>query len=406
MSKITKITTIRCKERSNIIWVEISTDEGLIGLGEAFRGSEAIEAIIQNHLGPWLLNQDSRNIESLSRTMLTPYIGFHSASAEIRAASAVDIALWDLFGQRHGIPLYEALGGASRNRIATYNTCSGYSFNSNSSAYNSADTRRTVNSQDVMAGPYDDQVAFMQDSGKLAQSLLSEGFKAMKIWPFDVYCSKTQGQMISLEDLEEGLTPFKKIREAVGNKIEILCELHSLWNVPAAVRICQGLEKYNVLWVEDPINKMDDAKALNYLRNKVKTPICGSETLAGVSTFRAMLEQSTFDYVMVDLSWCGGLTEARKIAALAESYAMPIAPHDCTGPIVLWASLHLALHASTAVYQEVVRANLATWYKDFVTAVPVVNDGGIDAPKTAGVGAKLLPAVKERKDAVVRILEI
>ncbi|MDP0613419.1 mandelate racemase/muconate lactonizing enzyme family protein [Klebsiella pneumoniae] len=402
MSKITKITTIRCKERANIIWVEITTDEGIVGLGEAFRGSEAVEAVIHHHLAPYLIGKDSRQIEMLSRVMLTPYVGFHSASAEVRAASAIDIALWDLCGKRHGIPVYEALGGASRSKIATYNTCSGYSFNSNSSAYNSGSSRRAVTQQDNMAGPYDDQIAFMQDAGKLAESLLAEGYRAMKIWPFDIYAGKNDGQLISLEDLQEGLLPFKKIRDAVGNKIEIMCELHSLWNLPSAIRICQALEEYHVLWAEDPINKMDDAKALQFLRTKTKTPICGSETLAGATTFRTMLEQSTLDYVMVDLSWCGGLTEARKIATLSESYATPVAPHDCTGPVVLWASAQLALHATTAVFQEVVRANLATWYNDFVTALPVIEGGFILAPHSPGIGTELRPEVRVRDDVTIR----
>ncbi|EMB2344116.1 mandelate racemase/muconate lactonizing enzyme family protein [Klebsiella pneumoniae] len=402
MSNITQITTIRCKERANIIWVEVTTDEGIVGLGEAFRGSEAIEAVIHHQLAPFLIGKDSRQIEGLSRTMLSPYIGYHSASAEVRAASAIDIALWDICGKRHGIPVYEALGGASRNQVATYNTCSGYSFNSNSSAYNSGEARRSVTGQDMMSGPYDDQIAFMQDAGKLAESLLAEGYRAMKIWPFDIYAGKNGGQYISLEDLQEGLLPFQKIRNAVGNKIEVMCELHSLWNLPSALRICQALEEYNILWAEDPINKMDDAKALQFLRTKTRTPICGSETLSGATTFRAMLEQSTLDYIMVDLSWCGGLTEARKIAALAESYASPLAPHDCTGPVVLWASAQLALHAPTAVYQEVVRANLATWYNDFVTALPVIDSGYILSPKIPGIGTELRPEVKVRADVIIK----
>src|SRR5689334_8237418 len=103
MSKITKVRTIRLPERPNIIWVEIDTDEGLTGLGEVFRGTAAIEAIIHSDIGPWLIGKNSRHIESISRTLMTPYLGFHSSSAEVRAASAIDIALWDLFGLRHGI---------------------------------------------------------------------------------------------------------------------------------------------------------------------------------------------------------------------------------------------------------------------------------------------------------------
>lgn len=402
MSTITKVRTIRLTERPNIIWVEIDTDEGLTGLGEAFRGTAAIEAIIHNDIGPWLLGKDSRHIEAISRTLMTPYLGFHSSSAEVRTASAVDIALWDLFGLRHGIPVYEALGGAARTSIQAYNTCAGYAFNTSSSTYNAGSSRRSISVKDEMRGPYDDQIAFTRDAGKLAESLLSEGYKVMKIWPFDPFAAKSQGNVISLEDIEAGLEPFRKIREAVGNKIEVMCELHSLWNIPAALRICQALEEYNIFWVEDPICKMDDVQSINYLRSKIRIPLCGSETLAGAVTFRQMLSAGTFDYAMLDLGWCGGMTEGRKIAAIAESYGIPIAPHDCSGPIVLWAGLQLALHSPAGLFQEVVRANMATWYRELVTGLPIIKDGMIELPKTPGIGASLLPEVKSRQDAIIR----
>ncbi len=404
MSKITNVRTIRLEEYPNIIWIEIDTEEGFTGLGEAFRGTAAIEAIIQKEIGPWLIGQNSKNIEFISRTLMTPYLGFHSTSAEVRAASAVDIALWDLYGQRHGIPVFEALGGAARISIPVYNTCAGYIFNSGSSSYNAGASRRKIHAEDKMRGPYDDQISFMQDAGKLAESLLSEGYKAMKIWPFDPFAAKTQGNMISLQDLDQGLEPFRKIRNAVGNGMEIMCELHSLWNVPAALRICRALEEFDIFWVEDPLCKMDDAQSVNYLRSKIRIPICGSETLAGAVTFRQMLSAGTFDYVMLDLGWCGGLTEGRKIAAVAESFCIPIAPHDCSGPIVLWAGLQLALHSPAGLFQEVVRANLASWYKDLVTELPDLKDGMITCPTTPGVGAALLPEVKMREDAIVLTL--
>ena len=113
MSTITAVRTIRITERPNLIWIEIDTDEGLTGLGETFRGAVAVEAAVHELIAPQLLGRDARHIEGISRTLLKPYIGFHSASAEVRAASAVDVALWDLSGQRHGMPVHEALGGAA-----------------------------------------------------------------------------------------------------------------------------------------------------------------------------------------------------------------------------------------------------------------------------------------------------
>lgn len=395
MSRITTLRTIRIDERPNLIWVEVETDEGLTGLGESFRGAQAVEAAVHELAAPLALGQDSRRIEAISRQLLTPYLGFHSVSAEVRAASAIDIALWDIKGQRHGIPVHEALGGASRLEIRAYNTCAGYAYNTRSAK------RREIGADDAALGPYDDQIAFMRDAGALAESLLSESYGAMKIWPFDPFAANG-GHSISLTDLKTGLEPFRKIRAAVGERIEIMCELHSLWGAQTAERICRALEDYGVFWVEDPLGKMDDVQGLADLRRRVKTPICGSETLAGAASFRNLLAADAIDVVMLDIAWCGGLSEARKIAALAEAYNKPLAPHDCTGPVALMAGLHLALHAPTAIFQEVVRATLSTWYRDLVTALPTVTNGIVSAPRAPGLGLALNPDLRRRADAVVR----
>ncbi|MEO9189181.1 MAG: mandelate racemase/muconate lactonizing enzyme family protein, partial [Acetobacteraceae bacterium] len=310
---------------------------------------------------------------------------------------AIDIALWDLAGKRHGIPVYEALGGAVRTEIRAYNTCAGYAYNS------SGVGRRAVGADEKTGGPYDDQIAFTRDAGALAESLLAEGFTAMKIWPFDPYAEASGGQLITLPDLKAGLEPFRKVRAAVGDAIEVMCELHSMWNTSSAIRICRALEDYGVLWAEDPIMKMDDVRALTDLRRQSRVPVCGSETLGGVVPFRDLLAADALDFVMLDLAWCGGLTQGRKIAAFAETYAKPLAPHDCTGPVTLWAGLHLGLHASTAIFQEVVRATLATWYRELVTELPVIRNGMVRAPAGHGLCTSLRPEVKLRDDATIRV---
>jgi len=397
MAKIVCVRTIRIAERPNLIWVEVETDDGLTGLGESFRGVQSTEAVIHEQIAPWLIGRDARNIEAVSRHLTTPYLGFHGAGAEIRAASAIDIALWDLAGKRHGIPVHEALGGAVRNEIRAYNTCAGYAYNTSGVA------RRAVSGAENSVGPYDDQIAFTRDAGALAESLLSEGYTAMKIWPFDVYADASGGQLLTLSDLKAGLEPFRKIRAAVGDKIEVMAELHSLWNTTSAIRICQALEEYGVLWAEDPILKMDDVHGLADLRRQTRTPVCGSETLAGTVPFRDLLAADAIDFVMLDLAWCGGLTEGRKIAALAETYAKPLAPHDCTGPVTLWAGLHLGIHTPAAIFQEVVRATLATWYRDLVTDLPVIRNGMVQAPEGVGLCTSLRPEVKARPDATIRV---
>lgn len=395
MTTIRALRTYRLPERPSLIWLELETGDGLVGLGETFRGAAAVETCLHAELAPVLLGRDARQIEGISRQLLTPYVGYNSSGTEVRAASAVDIALWDLAGQRQGVPVYQALGGGARASVPVYNTCAGY-------AYNTTGQRRDIVADDESMGPYDDQVAFMRDAGALAKSLLAEGYKAMKIWPFDIYVPASGGHLITLADLEKGLQPFRQIREAVGNRIEVMCELHSLFGGHAALRICQALEEYGVFWVEDPLNKMDDVAGLADLRRRTRVPICGSETLGGLRPFRDLLAGDALDVVMLDLAWCGGITEGRKIAALAQAWNRPLAPHDCTGPVTLMAGLHMALHAPTAIYQEVVRATLATWYQGIVTGLPVIEDGMAQSPVAAGLGTRLQDAFKQQDGLIVR----
>lgn len=395
MPKITTLRTIRLPERPKLVWVEIETDDGLTGLGETFRGAQAVEAVLHETAAPALLGQRAEHVTAISQQLMSTYVGFNSSGAEVRAASAVDIALWDLAGKRLGVPVHVALGGAMRESVPVYNTCAGYDFNT------SQGPRRAISKSDRSAGPYDDQIAFMRDAGVLAESLIEEGYSAMKIWPFDDFASVSPHH-ISLADLKAGLEPFRRIRAAVGDRIEIMCELHSLWSGRAAARICEALAEYRVLWVEDPIAKMDNAAAVADLRRQTRAPICGGENLAGVKSFRDMLAADALDFVMLDLTWCGGLSEGRKIAALAEAWAKPLAPHDCTGPVALMAGLHLALHAPTAIFQEVVRASLASWYPEIVDRLPVIHEGVARAPDAPGLGTALLPQIRERADAIVR----
>lgn len=394
MPAITAIRTVRIRERPNLIWVQIETEDGLVGLGETFRGAEAVESFVHAEVAPDLIGRDARNIEEISAALTAPYVGFGASSTEMRAASAVDIALWDLAGQRWNEPVYVGLGGGVRDRIRVYNTCAGYDYNSRGS-------RRYISDSDDVRGPYDDQVAFHSDAGKLAESLLDEGYSAMKIWPFDRFARESGGHYIDLVDLKAGLEPFAKVRQVVGDRIEIMCELHSMWSATAALRICRALEDYGVFWAEDPIAKMDNARALADLRRATSTPICGSETLGGLNAFIDLIGSGAVDVVMLDIGWCGGLSQARKIAALAQGFSRPIAPHDCTGPVALWAGTHLAMHAQTAIFQEVVRAAMSSWYRDLVTDLPTIRNGVVMAPDGPGLGTRLRPEVMERSDAVV-----
>lgn len=396
--KISAIETIRLLDRPNLLLVQVHTDEGLIGLGETSRGPRAVEAQLHEIVAPYLLGKNPFDVQLHNQKLMNSYLGFSSSSAEVRAASTIDIALWDIIGQALGQPISQLLGGRSRERIKVYNTCAGYNYNTRTVQRRAVTTHDRPSSTE---GPYDDQIAFVHRADELAHSLLSEGITAMKIWPFDPLAERSDGSLLSQADLDIGLEPFQKIRRAVGDKIEVMAEFHSLWNLQQAKQIARALEPYRPYWSEDPI-KMCDAATLKEYARSTRIPVCGSETLGGMAPFRDMLQQQAADIIMLDIGWCGGLTEARKIAALAEAYQRPIAPHDCNGPVVWVASLHFMLHIPNALIMEAVRAYYTTWYHDILTDVPVVKDGYMYPLTGAGLGTKLLPDLLSRAGVVVQ----
>lgn len=388
--KISQIETIRIAEHPNILWVRVYTDEGLVGLGETFYGAAAVEGHVHEIIAPQLIGADPLAIDRISK-QLVGYLGFRSTGAETRAASAIDIALWDLFGKATGQPIWQLLGGKSRDSIRTYNTCAGTHYVRTAKQQAVANWGRGATEQ---AG-FDDLNAFMTRADELAIELLESGITAMKIWPFDPAAEKSGGLHISSADLKAALQPFERIRNAVGDKIDIMVEFHSLWQLPPAIRIAEALAPFDTYWHEDPM-KMDSLGDLRRYAERSRAPVCASETLGSRWAFRDLLETGAAGIIMLDLSWCGGLSEARKVAAMAEAWHLPVAPHDCTGPVVLTASTHLSLNAPNALIQESVRAFYRGWYPDMVTALPSVKDGMITVPEGPGLGLELHPDLERR----------
>ena len=381
--KITALETIRIAERPNLIWLQVHTDEGLSGLGETFFGAATVEAHVHEYLAPRVIGRDPLQIDALAAD-LVGYLGFRSSGAEMRGNSAFDIALWDLFGKAMNQPIAQLLGGFTRREIRTYNTCAGTEYVKKTMGQVTANYG-IGDSQD-----FDDLNGFMNRADELANSLLEEGITAMKIWPFDRAAELSRGQYISAPDIRKALEPFEKIRKAVGDKMDIMVEFHSMWQLLPAMQIARALTPYQTFWHEDPI-KMDSLASLKRYAEVSPAPISASETLATRWGFRDLLETGVAGVVMLDLSWCGGLSEARKIASMAEAWHLPVAPHDCTGPVVLCASTHLSLNAPNALIQESVRAFYRTWYRDLVTALPEVKGGMITVPPGPGLGMDLHP---------------
>ena len=371
--KITKIDMIYAQvgaliegEQVPCIWVRVHTDEGITGLGETYPLGEAERGVICGRFASTLIGQNPLEIERLWQEMFNQIRWHGWAGAELRAISAIDIALWDICGKATGQPIYQLLGGKSRDRVRTYNTCYDHRYDFNNVENNEA--------------------------GKLAKELLDSGIQAMKVWPFDGVGNKNRGQFITNTDIEIGLKPVQQIREAVGDDIEIALEFHGLWNVPSAIKIAHVLEPYNVMWLEEMIPQ-DNMKAYATLADNVLQPLCISERLMTRYQFRELIELGIPQFIMPDICWCGGITEARKIAVLADTYYLPIAPHNCGGPVLHVASIHLTTHLTNLFILESVRRHYLVHYDNLVTGLAPVKEGHLIPPDGPGLGIELKPQV-------------
>ena len=397
--KLTRIETIHLGADSALpalLFVRLHTDEGLVGEGETYYTPAATRAFVHELAAPLLLGQDPFAIERHWRTLYEMCSRFGAKGNEMRAISALDVALWDILGLAAGLPVYQLLGGASHDKIKTYNTCAGPLYGRTLRAgYGIADA----------AGVLDDLQAFRTHADELARDLLSEGITAMKIWPFDVFAQEKGGVRIDYRDLQAGLEPVRKIREAVGREMDIMIEGHGFWSLPAAVQIAHALEEYEPAWVEDLV-RADDPGVLAALCQETPIPVLASEYLMTRWEFRRVLELRGADILMIDPVWCGGITEARKIASMADTYSVPATTHDCTGPHALYAGIHLMINAPNAMYQETARAYLRTFYRDLVTELPEIVDGHILAPTAPGLGTCLQPDVVNRPGVTVVTSEL
>ncbi|MDQ0338109.1 L-alanine-DL-glutamate epimerase-like enolase superfamily enzyme [Caldalkalibacillus uzonensis] len=369
--RITKIETLQLKEHPRELWVQIHTDEGIVGLGETNAKPAPVQELIHSLCAELLLGQDPRNIDHIWHTFYRVFNHHGSSGAEMRALSAIDIALWDILGKVLGQPVYRLLGGASREKIKVYNTCVGYMR-------------------------YNDRDRFLKEPEKLAEELLKKGISVMKIWPFDELSRDFQGNYISPKLIEKGIEPFRKIRKAFGNEIELALEGHGRWNLTSAIRIAKALEEYKLLWLEDlmPVNNV---KTIVKLKESTTIPIAASERLFTRYEYNDLLQEPAADIVIADPAWAGGISEVKKIASLADIAGLPFAPHNCGGPVLHAVCTHICYNIPNLCYE--------TYYSEIVTNAPLVVNGYIKPPQEPGLGVELRPEVFSRSDLVYRVTE-
>jgi L-alanine-DL-glutamate epimerase-like enolase superfamily enzyme len=377
--KITAIESLQWAEYPRLLVVRVHTDDGIVGLGETVDKVPGAKGALHGTVAPLVLGQDPLDIEGLWRFVMDNIMYHGYAGAELRALSAVEVALWDIMGKKYGAPLTHLLGGKTRERIPTYNTCIGF-------------------------GPIQDYAAWHEDAGALARSLLDEGIKAMKIWPFDRFSEESFGQYISHRQVEEGLRPVKQIREAVGHEMEIGIECHFRWNRASIERIARALEPYDILFLEDvlPAVYADEIKIIS---QRTSIPIVGSELLMTRWQLREWMEKHVAPILMTDPVWNGGIAETRKIASMAEAYGLPLVLHNVAGPICHAACMHLGAHIPNLYFVESARAFYKTYFPALSDFAPEICDGQLSVPDGPGLGLSLRPEVLARDDLTRQITE-
>jgi L-alanine-DL-glutamate epimerase-like enolase superfamily enzyme len=386
--RIDAVETVVSPNQPNVCVVRLHAG-GLTGLGETFYGAGAVESYVHQEAAPALFELGAAATPELAAVRLATYVGYQGSGAETRGNSAIDIALWDLTARRAGLPLNVLLGGPVRDRIGVYNTCAGPSYVRGAARQNSANWG---------LGParrYEDLAGFLHRPGELARELLDAGFTGLKVWPFDLAAESAHGGPGA--DLRPGLRILDAIRDEVGDGLDLYVELHGLWNLPGARRLLGAIADHRPLWVEDPI-RADHTEALVALAGSTRVPIAAGETIAGQHGFHPLLARGALDFAIVDLTWTGGITEGRRIASLAALHGVPVAPHDCTGPIGLAAGLHFVTSIPNGFVQEVARAFYHGWYGAYVVGLPELGGGSIRVGDRPGLGLDLRPELLAAPD--------
>lgn len=397
-AKIARVESVRSKLQPNVTHVLVTDTDGITGLGETFYGATSVEAHLHDVIVPTLMTEKPDATPQAVSAVVEGYVGYSGSGTEVRARSALDIALWDIAAKRQNVPLRMLLNPAAPSSIDSYNTCSGMKYvnaESRQSSSNwgfSGDTRPP--------GDFEDLWAFLHEPARLARELVDAGFKGMKVWPFDLVAESARGGIDA--DLSYGLSVLDAIRSEVGMEIDLYVELHSLWQPEAAQRLVTELARFSLAWVEDPI-RADHVGSLAMLRGQASMPIaCGENLGSGANGYSAMIEQQAVDVMIMDLGWCGGITEALPLVSRSLKAGMLSAFHDCTGPVSLAAATEVSLASPNTTVQEVARAFWHGWYPQMATGYPQLVGGELHAGDAPGHGCELTPEFLRSPDTVVR----
>jgi L-rhamnonate dehydratase len=336
--------------------VEVFTDDGLVGIGNAALAPQATKQVIDLYLKPLLIGHDPWDIERLWQHMYRKTMAFGRKGIGMVAISALDIALWDVLGKSARQPVFRLLGGRTKTRIPVYASR-----------------------------------LYATELGKLAaeaKRYKDEGYRAMKLrfgW----------GPADGARGMQRNVELVRTVRESIGDDIDLMADAYMGWNLDYAKRMLPLLESFHLRWLEEPVIP-DDVQGYAQLKSYARIPIAGGEHEFTLYGFRDLLEARAVDYIQFDTNRVGGITQARKIAALAEAYSVPVIPH--AGQMHNYHVVMASLNSPMAEYfprVDVEVGNELFWY--IFRGEPSAKGGSIDLEDNVpGLGLTLDEAGLER----------
>lgn len=357
--------------------LKIYTDEGVTGVGEStnWPGSPVIEAATR-HIGERIIGLDPMQIDFIWTKLYRDLNWIGPFGASMCAISGIDMALLDLKGKALGVPCYQLLGGKFRDRIRLY---ANYWF---------------------ITGDHTPESYARQ-----ARAVKEAGFLGLKFDPF-AHTSYLYGDDLSsnleltVAQQDRALAITESVRDAIGPELDMMIETHAMLNVQTAISMAQRMAPFGVTWYEEPVGP-ENVRTLEAIRNRlpVEIPLCVGERHYTRHGFRPVLEKHLCDVIMPDITRCGGPSEMKRIATMAEAYGTPVAPHNPNGPLSTLASAHVCASIPNFFRCEFMLTDVP--WRDTIISHPLdIRDGHIHVSERPGLGVDLIEEEMERHPGV------
>ena len=358
--KITDVRTAQVRVHGLQTHIRVHTDQGLYGQGESTDAAVGTASLV-NVFQRLLLGQDPLNVDALwERIRVSGIFAGAQGGQYVTALSGLEIALWDLAGKALGLPVYQLLGGKFRDKVRIY--CDS-------------------DMDDPMAPASARKLSWIKD----------QGFTAMKI-DLDDATDPNRFDRVNWTannaEVDRMVKWVKHVRESIPAEMELACDMHGRYDAGTAKRVAKELEPFRLLWLEEVV-PAEDIDAMADVRHSTSTPIAAGENLYMRWGYRELLDKNAVDIIQPDLQKTGGLSEGRRIANLAQTYYVPVAPHCVVSPIGVMATAHACASIPNFLVCEWHWINFPDLWQNWVKEGEIIQRGYVTVPEKPGIGVEM-----------------